>query len=381
VRRQLRTTAAWAVWLLQMLWRAEAAFGQQDVDLSSLTNDLKIRLWNTAFDLRASTGYKDNVELTDTNRMGSPFWSAGGDFILFRLPTGPWKLNFFVSADNRQYFGDGVSQSEQVIIAAGEAIRALPRDWSMGFGLNYSFQNQILDVSATESNRFPITRVLGDNFMGRWFARKDFKPLWLELNMAGGREILASPLDSFWQFSPRLTLGRSLGAESALSLSYQWSYEAFDSRNQVTAEGDPIAGTSLDFVSQTAELAWRELWDEAKHWRTSVTLGYDVNEDNGSGYFNFSQYRLATRAEYRGKTWSVAGYALCGYYGYPVQTIGPPSTENRRKTWLQTGVHAEKQVWKHLRVFADYAFEQSDSNVTSDLYYDTTVSIGLDLKL
>jgi hypothetical protein len=217
--------------------------------------------------------------------------------------------------------------------------------------------------------------------MGRWFARKDFKPVWLQADLSGGREFLAAPLDGFWQFGPRLTLGRSLGNESEVSVSYQWTYESFESRADVTSEGALLPGTSLRFVSQTAEANWRRLWDESKHWRTSLTLGCDVNQDNGSGYFNFTQPRLSARAEYRAKSWTVSCYALCGYYGYPVQTIGPGSTENRRKTWLTTGVHAERQVWKKLRVFADYAFEQSDSNVTTDLYYDNTVCVGFDLKL
>jgi hypothetical protein len=370
------------LWLAQMTFAQEnAALPSEDVDLSSLTNDLKIRLWNASFDLRGSLGYKDNIELSASNRVGSAFYDAGADFILFRLPTGPWKLNLFVSGDYRQFVGRAVSPGEQVLLAAGEAIRSLPRDWSMGMGVNYTFQNQILDVSATQSNQFPITRVRGNYIMGRCFVRKDFNPVWLQLDLIGGREILASPLDSFWQLGPRLTLGRSLGAESEISVDYQWTEDLFDTRTDVTSLGDPLPGTSLRFESQTAEAAWRRLWDESKHWRTSLILGCDINKDNGSGYFNFTQPRLAARLEYREKTWTVSSYALCGYYGYPVQTIAPDSAENRRKTWITAGIHAETQVWKRLRVFADYAFEKSDSNVTADLYYDNTVCIGFDFKL
>jgi hypothetical protein len=349
-----------------------------NLDLPSLTNDLNIRLWNATLDLRGTIGYKDNVALANTNRQGSPLWDSGADLIVFRLPTGPWTLSLFASADDTRYFGAHAEPSEQLVIAAVQAKRTLPQDWSSSFAVNYFFQNQIIDLPPSQTNQAPVSLVRGNNFTGRWMARKDFTTAWAQLELTGGRELMAAPLDSFWQVGPRLDLGCRYGPGSDLRLNYQWNYTMFDTRQQVSSQGYAIAGTPLRFSSQTVELNWHHAWDNSSHWHTFVTAGYELNDDNGSGYFNYSQYRLSPKIEYRAATWKITGFVRGGYYDYPVQPISPGSSTLREKAYITAGFHAEKQVLKSLKIFADYSYDRSLSDLDTDTYYNNTVKLGVD---
>jgi hypothetical protein len=375
------------VWLLAMTLSGGLARGQEtarpasltnDAALALLTNDFKIPLWNETIDLRGTIGYNDNVQLANTNRQGSPFWDSGADLLVFRLPTGPWTLSLFASADDTRFFGAHSEPSEQLVIAAAQAKRALTHGWSSTFAVNYFFQHQILDLPPSQTNQAPVSLVMGNNFTGRWMARKDFEAGWAQIELAGGRELMAAPLDSFWQSGPRLDLGYRYGTGSDLRLNYQWNYTLFDTRQQVNSQGDAIPGTALRFMTQTAELTWHKAWTDSNHWHTFVTAGYELNEDNGSGYFNYSHYRLAPRIEYRGKTWKINAVARGGYYNFPVQPVVPGNSELREKVYFTAGIHAEKQLLKSLKTFAEYTYDRSVSDLYTDTYFNDTVKLGFD---
>jgi hypothetical protein len=351
-----------------------------NLDLAALTKELGIRLWDTTFDLREVLGYKDNVMLAKTNRQGSAFSDSGGDLAVIRLPTGPWMLNFFAFGDDTLYFGGNEQVKEQVAIAAVQAIHLFPQNWSSGFGANYLFQHQILDFTALLTNQAPISQVTGNNFTGRWMTKKEFKPAWVELDLTGGRELMEAPLDSFWQFGPRLGLGCKFGHGSSLTLNYQWNYMMFDTREQVSRQGYELAGTALRFSSQTVELIWHQTFDKSNRWHTYLTASYELTQDNGSGYFSYSQCRLSPRLEYQAKTWKINGFVRGGYYDYPVQPISLGSSTLRDRAYLNAGIYAEKKVFKRLKIFAHYDYERSLSDVDSDTYYDNTFKLGLDFQ-
>ena len=356
---------------------AKPASLTNNLSLASLTNDFKIHLWNATVDLRGTFGYKDNVALANTNRQGSPFWDSGADLTVFRLPTGPWMFSAFASADDTRYFG-GIAAPEQVVIAAAQAMHFFPQNWSSGFGVNFLYQHQLLDLTAQLTNEAPISQITADTFMGRWVTRKEFKTGWAQLDLSGGREVMAAPLDSFWQFGPRLGLDHRFGPGSDLTLNYQWNYMIFDTRQQVSRQGYALPGTGLRFTSQTVELTWHQTWDKSNHWHTFVTAGYELNEDNGTDYFNYAHYRLAPRIEYQAKTWKITAFVRGGYYDYPVQPVSPGSSTLREKTWLAAGLRAEKQVFKPFKLFAEYDYDRSLSDVETDTYYDDTVKLGFD---
>ncbi|MGC9943603.1 MAG: hypothetical protein ABSE48_17390 [Verrucomicrobiota bacterium] len=371
-----RPTATLIFWLLVMALPVSAAYGQQPVDLSSLTNEFKISLWDTTATLRGTMGYKDNVELANSNRLGSAFWDSGGDLTIIRLPSGSWTFTFFGSADYTSYFTGGVVQDEEIVLAGLQESRAFSGGWSSGVGLNYIYQNQIVDNPNDQTNQSP-GRVTGNDFIARWFVRKEFNSIWVQLDLSGQRGLMNAPLGDYWQFGPRLGIGYRYGPGSSLVFNYQWAYQVSDSRQQLDSQGVTLAGTTLALYMQSLDFTWHQVWDSSNHWDTSFNAGVDLNADNGPGYYNYTQYRLSTSIEYKAATWAVSAYIKAGYYDYPVQTVSDDSGELRSKTWFTAGIHVEKQALKKLKVFADYAYDRSLSDLSTDDYVDNTISAGL----
>lgn len=370
------TKGQWVVIGIAVLLAAGAGAAEP----SSLPPDenLKIPLWYESASVRSGFGYKDNVLLSQSgNARGSAFWTAGGDLMAYRLPSAGWQFNCLGSFDHVGYLDRSVGVgAEQVGMAMAQAIGNLGRDWKLGMGVNYFYQNQVFDLSVTETNQAAISQVLGHNLTGRWFARKDFKPYWLEAEMSLTRQWLAAPLDGFWQLGPRLTAGRTLRPGSDLTFTYQWSWVELDHRELVTADGYLQPGTRLRFQPQSAELAWHQVWDAKARWHTYTKAGYDVNEDNGSGYFNFHQYRLAEQFKYRARTWELSAQLRFGTYDFPIQPVSATDPSKRDKRIWGASVRAEKSLGKSIKLFATYAYDRSISNVGYDQYHVSTTSVG-----
>ncbi len=341
--------------------------------------------WNTDVTLRGSLGYRDNPTLSgasSTNAQTSAFWSAGGDVLVFRLPVNGWQFNAFASYSYLNYVSLGGASSasdEQDGMAMAQLSKELGGDWKTGVSFSSMLQDQVVDTTITQTNGSSITEIKGENVTGRWFVRKSFKPYWTELSLSTTRQWLALPLYGFWQPGARLAAGRDYGHGSALSLTYQWAYVDFDTREQVVAtNGAAIAGTHLRFQSQSAELAWQQAWNDNKKWQTVTKAGLDINQDNGSGYFDFWQYHLAEQLKYKVRTWDWAATTALNYYDFTVQPASLTDLSLRRKTTISAGLTAGKKLGKSFKIFASATYERSLSNTDYDAYETATVTAGVE---
>jgi hypothetical protein len=360
-----------------LLWLAACALPAQGQS-EDLLKELKIPIWTEIVDLRGLMGYKDNVLLSDTNAHGSPFWVSGADLVVFRLPINGWQFNFVASGTDTRYFSSPSVNSEQTAVAAAKLTRLYGDGWSSGLGLNYAYENQVMDLTATETNLTPITKVLGNTFGGDWFARRDFQSYWAQLDLACTRQLLAAPLDNYWQLGPKLTLGRKYGQGSDLALSGQWNFLMYDTTPDLTAQGANIANTHERVHVASVELDWHHAWDASNHWHSIAVLGYQSDQDNGAGYFNFSYYSLSTKLEYREAAWKIGAMVRGGFYDYPVQPVSFTDSSKRQRLLVAAGLHAERKLSKHLKLFADYNYENSQSDVFVDHYQVNVAGIGLE---
>jgi hypothetical protein len=345
-----------------------------------LTNDFKIRLWNYGVDLRGLIGYKDNVFLSHTNLRSSPFWDSGGDLLAFRLPSGNWSFNGLISGDYVRYFGAQTASEEETALALAQATRSFGQHWTSTLGANYLYQDQLMDLSAIEPGLAGTGRVVGNTFTGRWLGRGQYEPGWAELEMAGTRQLLESPLDSYWRFGPKLSLGHAFGPRDDLTLSYQWTRLAYDHEPDLDRHGNTITNTHLVLASQTVQLAWRRTWDQRNCWQTTLTAGFGLDQDNGSGFFNVSQYSLSPKLEYRTGPWRLSASLTAAAYQYPVQTVPLDGGPHRTKTWLSAHARAEWKATKIVKLLANYSFDRSFSNLDIDDYYTHTISVGVELQ-
>jgi hypothetical protein len=365
-----RMASGLAVWLL-----LAPAVAQTNPPLLDLP-DLKIRLWHGEVQVRGAMGYKDNVTLSSTDPQGSAFWQSGIEALAFRLPSGGWQFSAFLDATDLRYFDSPSVDNEQQLVAVMEAARDLGCDWRSALGFSYLYQNQVFDLSATYTNASTIGQIVGHTLTPRWTVRKELKPFWVEAEFSATRQMLKAPLDSYWQFSPRLAIGRNVARRSELSLAYQWSWLDYDSREQVDSTGHSLTNTSLALQTHLAELGWTQTWDEKQRWRTTTRAGYEVVLDNGSGFFNYCNYRLTQELRYRQDKWEAKARVRFSHYDYRTQPLSATDPARRRKTLVVAGLSAERQLAKHLKCFASYTWERSLSNLSFDDYQANVVTGG-----
>ena len=349
--------------------------------LDELTNVFQLHLWDYSFNLGGALGYKDNVLLSHTNRQGSAFWNSRGDVILFRLPADGWMCSLMISGEDAYYFAGKIPQDDQSAVAAGQVERYFDAGWTSTAGAIYSYQNQVLDLSTLQPGQAGAGRVVAHTARGRWALKHEFGVNWAELELAGTRQVLESPLDSFWQVGPRLTVGRKLGARGELTFSYQWNYLPYDTRPDVSPGGTTITNSHLYLTAQTAGVSWRQAWDAQARWTTTVAFNFESDRDNGSGYFNFFQYSLAPGVEFHEAAWKLSASVRASWFDFPVQMVGGTNhAAFRTKLGVGASLRAERQMSKAIKVVAAFNLDRSFSNLDSDDYLVNTVTLGAEVR-
>jgi hypothetical protein len=321
-------------------------------------------------------GYKDNVTLSSDAPESSGFWLSGIEALAFRIPSGGWEVMALLDAIDLRYFDAPSVDSEQQVVAVGELTRQLGRNWETAVGLNYMYQNQVFDMSATYADEAAIGQVIGHSLSPRWRFRKDWKPWWGELEWGATRQLLEEPLDDYWQTGPRLTLGRALRPGSELSLTYQWLWLTYDNREQADLGGQPISGSSLGLQTHLVEATWSRTWGSKREWQATTRAGWEAVLDNGSGFYDFYQYRLSQDLRYRYKKWEARLRLRVGYYDYLEQPVSSEDPSLRERTLLAISCTGERVLAKHLKVFFNYTWERSFSNLSYDDYAASVLSGG-----
>ena len=339
--------------------------------------EFKVSLWNYSTDVRGGFGYKDNLLLSHANAQGSAFWMSSAEVMIFRLPTQGWQFNLFADATDVRYFNSTDVNDEQVALAVAQLSKDFGSGWKSTMGLNYMFQNQVYDFSATYTDEASVGLILGHSLTPRWALRKTIGSLWVEGELNGTRQWLDEPLDNYWQFGPRVSVGLKWERGTELAFSYQYGRLDYDNREQVDDLGATIPDTSLALNIHAAELAFTHVWDEQGHWRTITALGFGASLDNGSGFYDYEEYRLSQQLRYRRDKWEITARAKVGRYNYSNQTVSATDTDLRRKTALAVTLRLERTLAKHLKAYAAYNWDNSISNLEFDDYQANVVTGGL----
>jgi hypothetical protein len=366
-----------------------ALFRLQGADLSLSETDLipkdlqlwdESMLWSDQISVFSGLGYKDNVLLSPFNPHGSAFVVNGLDAVIIRLPLDGWKVEGTISGEDRQYWRDVGTSSEDLFIAGLRLQREWVEGWQAGLELRGLYENRVLDISPQP--RVPATvLVRGESFTVQPSLRKDLvSGWWLQLEMPVSRYWLASPLDDYWEFGPVVTAGYDIGKRSEITLNDGVTYQ---NHNAWVAYADPNGNLPLPqkleiFQNQT-ELAWRQYWDAHLRWQTFTHLVFDSLEDNGGGYFNEYQYQVLQDLRWQTADWLIKGSVALSYEDYPVQGVGKLNGQTLyRDLWDLSG-EVERRLYKRLKVYAKLEYQRAISNEVLDAqdYHATTVSGGL----
>ena len=87
------------------------------------------------------------------------------------------------------------------------------------------------------------------------------------------------------------------------------------------ASGLTLTNTSLALQTHLVELNWTQTWDAKKRWQTATRAGLELNVDNGSGFYDYRNYRLSEELRYRVERWEAKARVRLSYYDYLTQPV------------------------------------------------------------
>jgi len=338
-------------------------------------------IWEKSLNLRGGFGYKDNLALSRTNREESPLILSGIDMSLYRLPLDGKQFTLFITGEDTRFLEGREVKSEQYAAALAEFKIDLAPNWNAGVLAQYVYQDQIFDVSTIEATAGPV-RVQGHRIglwpSARWSMRKDF---WLQAEPRLSRQFFKEPLDDYWEPGGKLTLGHDYGFRSTISLGYAVARLIFDTREQLDLAGTALPGQPLEYTQHEPEISVRHNWDAQRRWRTATRLSFQVNDDNGPGFFDYHRYQAAQQIRYVNGSWDVKASGKVSYYDFAHQPATASNPSSREKTLLTFSFRGDRKLMKHLKIFAEFEHEFSLSNRPSEEYRVNRIVGGIDVDL
>jgi len=337
----------------------------------------ELPVWGRSIDIRPSVGYKDNLLLSDLNREASYYLSTGADLAVWRLPVDEHYFQLFASGDYTYYPEGEEVQDESFAFVSGQYMRDLNDDWKVAGLLQYVFVDQVLDVSATEPV-FEAQLVQSHTLIAKPSLKGYFQPkTWVEVELAASGSDYRSPLDDYLEAGPRLELGQDYGHRSSVSVAYRYLERWYDTRVRLGPQGQYLGG-SLRFMQQEVEGHWRHYFDPDRRWQGEVGLGYQRNEDNGGGFYNYDRVQASLQLRWQSQPWTLRGSARLYYYDFNSQPVSATDPSIREKTTWTLRLRGERKLGEQWGVFAEYEFEQSVSNRETDEYSVNKVGAGVD---
>ena len=107
--------------------------------------------WDRDLSFRTGAGYRDNIGLSANSPRGSAFVMTGLELILLRLPENGTQFNLFVSGEDIRFFSSGPVDKEQSAFAQAVVKKDFGSAWQVSLAAEYTYQNQVVDVSVTEA--------------------------------------------------------------------------------------------------------------------------------------------------------------------------------------------------------------------------------------
>lgn len=365
-----RASYACAIGLL--LWCGTRGWGSaQELTLSPV--------WQQATDIGVRVGYRDNVTLSSSNPDGSSFLGVGLDSMVWHELGPRSRLEAFLFGEHRQFLESDQIEREQTLFGLLQLRQDWTDNWRSGAAFEYLYQNQVLDLTATETKTEP-SRIRGQTFTGRSHLKRGLGGGWLELQVAGTRQLYGEPLDDFWTFSPSLEWTWPVLAGAELSLKYRYAHDWYDDDPALSEAGDPIPGTQREAVKHELQFAGRQYFGEDQKWRLTLTISGRINRDNESGYYDYVRPQASLRLRYRVGKWEVDGGVRANFYDYAVQRVAGADSELHRRSGINTDLIVQRRLNQRFRVFLEYNYEQTFSDRAVEEYHVNTVSLGLGIE-
>jgi hypothetical protein len=341
------------------------------------TNHSPVVVWDVSARAEVGGGYRQNVLLTSVAPENSPFVSFAADASFIRLSETGSEFTMFFLGEDKQYSDVPSVNGERFASGMAQFARPLGARDKWGIELSSLYQNQVMDVSETETN---LTRILVEG------VSVTLKPNWTHtlgpgwetrLEGFGGPQLYGGQVDSYWEAGGKLSLARMYGHKSELSGGAQFAHWIYIDREQNDLQGNPVPGTALTFWRPEVFAQWRHNWDSQRRWTTTTRVGWLQNLDNGSGYWNYDRLGLSQKLRWRQAGWEIAGGARLGWYLYRVQSVG---AEHRQRSYVTLDVRVERRLSKHCFAYASGESDWNWSNQSLDQYSDWMAGAGMGIE-
>jgi hypothetical protein len=341
---------------------------------AAATNRSPVAVWDVSVRTEVGVGYKHNVLLTSVAPESSPFVSVAADASFIRLSETGSELTMFFLGQDMQFSDVPSVDGERFASGVMQYAQPVGLGNKLGIELSSLYQNQVMDVSESETN---LARMLVEG------VDVSLSPKWshtfgagreVRCEIFGGPQLYAGDLDSYWQTGAKLAFVQGYGNKSEVSLSPQFAYWLYDGREQTDAEGANIPGTTMAYWRPEVAGQWRHNWDEQRRLTTTTKLGWLWNQDNGSGYWNYDRLTLGQRVRWRSGKWETAVGVRLGWYFYTLQTV---DGEPRERFYTTVDVRVDRSLGKRWFVYANAEADWNWSNEPLDTYNDWTAGAGV----
>lgn len=333
--------------------------------------------WRPLTSVRLGAGYKDNVLLSSFVREDAPFLSAAVDGFLWRPVGDNTEFEGLLLGEHREFFGMEHLDREQMFLGLLQLRHKWNDNWRGSGAFEYLYQDQVVDVSATEAV-VTRARVRGHTIGVRPSVRRSLGGGWLELQVAGTRQLFGGLLDDYWQVAPRLGWEWPLRASTEIGVNYEWAHRWYDQDEQRTAAGAVIPGTRRVLTQQEAGFLVRHQWGEGGRWRLTGRATGRLNRDEESGYYDYVRPQISLRLRYRTGSWEWEAGGRLSHYVYRVQRVAEDDGARRRRSEMQVEFRMQRRLTETLRVLLDYAHERTVANRAAEEYWVNTVQGGVE---
>ena len=333
--------------------------------------------WDVSYNWRPGFGYKDNVLSSPRDAAGRAYTLLGGDASVLRLSEGHLQLYGFSSIDHLRYWDPSPARSETLAMLGGEVTRTGSGPWSFGARWESVYQDQFVDLSATEDT-LSVLRATGLSVAVRPGLEGNWNSGWrVSLELPLGRQWFDAPLDDYWEWGVSGRIRRDF--ESGLRLEGLMAYEHrdYDTRSGRTSRGATLVDDPLQFDRVVWEARVRFYLDEARRWRLSNRFGYRRNRDTTGGFFDYDRWRWRGELRYQKERFQFTSIVSYSHYDYFEQR-GDMASELRSKGWWRGQLQCRLSVSEKASVVLAYEHEFSDSNLRVDSYRGNHVSLSYD---
>jgi hypothetical protein len=333
--------------------------------------------WRPLTSIRLGAGYKDNVLLSSFVRDDAPFLGVAADAFLWRPVGDHTEFEGLLLGEHREFFGVEDLDREQMFFGLLQMRHGWNDNWRGAGAFEYLYQDQVLDVSATEAV-VTRARVRGHSMGVRPSLRRALGGGWLELQLTGSRQLFGGLLDDYWQVAPRLAWEWPLQESTQIGVHYEWAYRWYDQDEQRTAAGAVIPGTRRVLTQQEAGFLVRHQWGEGGRLRLTGRAAGRLNRDEKSGFYDYVRPQISLRLRYRTGSWEWEAGGRLSHYAYRVQRVAQDDGARRRRLEMQVEFRVQRRLTETLLVFVDYAYERTVANRAVEEYWVNTAQGGIE---